>query len=134
MEKLVLTLAVLDKFDKTSYLVDHPGGVFRHEVMHALDILVGHDGKRYSDSNIFMESMKADKEWQEELLFSNKLKIGEIQTLAELKLIDSEMSPSEVFAQIMAIKMGGSPFPHLEELIIRTHPNVSKLLGLENQH
>ncbi|MBX3073306.1 hypothetical protein KF728_14985 [Candidatus Obscuribacterales bacterium] len=134
VEKLVLTLAVLDRFDKNSYLVDHPGGVFRHEVMHALDILIGHDGKRYSDSNIFMESMKADKEWQEELLFSNKLKIGEIQTLTELKLIDSDMSPSEVFAQIMAIKMGGSPFPHLEQLIIRTHPNVSKLLGLENQH
>ncbi len=81
-----------------------------------------------------MELMKADKEWQEELLFSNKLKIGEIQMLTELKLIDSDMSPSEVFAQIMAIKMGGSPFPHLEDLIIRTHPNVSKLLGLENQH
>ena len=45
-----------------------------------------------------------------------------------------ERGRSEIFAQLMAIKYGGSPFPEDEALFIKAFPNVWKLLSGDAHH
>lgn len=102
----------------------HPDGVARHEVAHAIDKFMGKGGHPFSESLEFIEAFYDDVMAQKTGLLTRE----EHYRLTEYLLNHSEKGPSEIFAQLMAMRHGGCPFPEDQSLFWKAFPSVRNLV------
>lgn len=125
---IFLALTTFDRYTGEHSLVKNTGGIFRHELSHAVDKLVGTNDKFFSDSSMFKQLYNLD---QSELL--GKLTVEELGKLQDIYLLDGSNVRQELFAQVLACKLGGCSFPEEQSLIQKAFPRIWNLVfGGEN--
>jgi len=123
-ELLIVALSTRNSLTGRMMQILHPDGVARHEVAHAIDKFMGKDGHPFSESLEFIEAFYADVMAQKTGLLTRE----EHYRLTEYLLNHSEKGPSEIFAQLMAMRQGGCPFPEDQSLFWKAFPSVRKLV------
>ncbi|MBK9144456.1 MAG: hypothetical protein IPM23_18340 [Candidatus Melainabacteria bacterium] len=125
---IFVALTTTDRYTGERSLVKNTAGIFRHELSHAIDKLVGTNDKFFSDSDLFKQLNDLD---HGELL--GKLTVEELGKLQDIYLLDSSDVRQELFAQVLACKLGGCTFPEEQSLIQKAFPRIWDLVfGGEN--
>lgn len=120
---IFVALTTYDRVSGERALVKNTAGVFRHELSHAVDKLVGVDGILLSDSDMFTHLYDLDRA---ELAL--RLTASEVSKLEEIHLLNPDNCRQELLAQVLASKMGGCTFPEEQALIEKAFPRIWNLV------
>lgn len=100
-----------------------PGGTVRHEVAHFLDTVLGAEGKRFTQSDEFQAA------WKQDLSHLSKMRPGSVEEQVAVKYRDwGSKGQRELFANLLADRMGESSFPQWHEATVRAFPRIWSLV------
>lgn len=114
----VVAVAEYRRFGDNWIASDRVGGVLRHELGHAMDLVFGKAGENMSASTEFLIAYERD---------TREIKEADRKTLA-YHLQPGEAGRSETFADMFALLMGGPTNERDQDALKRSFPEVRKLL------